>query len=110
MAHVVLKIVPASLWEEAEVTGTFTGASIDIADGFIHLSTPEQAAETANLYFKGQTGLLLVGFDGDALGEKLVYEQSRNGALFPHYYGHLPVSTMISKRSMNIGPDGNFIF
>lgn len=110
MAHTVLKIVSATLWEEAEATGTFIGASIDLADGFIHLSTPEQAPETANLYFKGRTGLLLVGFDGDALGEKLVYEPSRNGALFPHYYGHLPVSAMISKKQMQVGPDGNFIF
>ena len=110
MAHIVLKIVPAEIWSEAEAAGVFKGAAIDLSDGFIHLSTPAQAPETANLYFKGQTGLLLVSIDGDALGEKLVYEASRNGDLFPHYYGELPLSAVIRKAPMIIGEDGNFVF
>ena len=110
MAHIVLKIVPAEIWAQAEAAGVFKGASIDLADGFIHLSTPAQAPETANLYFKGRTGLLLVSIDGDALGEKLVYEASRNGDLFPHYYGELPLSAVIGKAPMIIGDDGNFVF
>ena len=110
MAHIVLKIVSADVWTKAEADGVFKGASIDLADGFIHLSTPLQAPETANLYFKGQTGLLLVSLDGDVLGDKLVYEPSRNGDLFPHYYGELPMSSVIKKTPMIIGDDGNFIF
>ncbi len=33
---------------------------------------------------------MLLAIDGDALGEALVYEPSRGGALFPHLYGPMP--------------------
>ncbi|MEN9895776.1 MAG: hypothetical protein RIR97_1628 [Pseudomonadota bacterium] len=110
MVHRVYKIVPASLWVEAEANGLFKGASIDLADGFIHLSTREQVAETARLYFRGQTDLLLVELDGDALGERLVYEKSRNAALFPHFYGEIPVAAVVSKYVMTVNERGEFVF
>ena len=59
------------------------------ADGFIHFSTAEQAAETASKWFAGQRDLVLVAVDGDALGARLKWEPSRGGALFPHLYGDL---------------------
>jgi uncharacterized protein (DUF952 family) len=110
MDHIVYKIVPSDLWSEAETSGWFKGASIDLADGFIHLSTREQVAETARLYFGGQTGLLLIALDGDALGDRLVYETSRNGALFPHFYGEIPVTAVVSKYVMTLNERGEFVF
>ena len=41
----VYKIVPRALWLEAEETGAFAGAPVDIADGFIHLSAADQVVE-----------------------------------------------------------------
>lgn len=89
---VVYKIVPDALWQQARQTGVFNGAAIDLTDGFIHLSTARQAVKTAELYFAGQAGLLLVAIDGDVLGEKLVFEPSRGGDLFPHLYAPLAVT------------------
>ena len=43
----IYKIAPAALWREAEQAGTFTGASVDLADGYIHFSTAAQVRETA---------------------------------------------------------------
>ncbi|TIX43658.1 MAG: DUF952 domain-containing protein, partial [Mesorhizobium sp.] len=60
MSQIIYKIVPEALWREAERNGRFTGAPIDVADGFIHFSTAGQARETAAKHFAGQTGLLLV--------------------------------------------------
>ena len=37
MDRLVYKIAPRPLWEAAEATGVFAGASIDFEDGFIHL-------------------------------------------------------------------------
>lgn len=107
---VVYKIVPGALWEQARQTGVFHGAPIDFTDGYIHLSTGKQVKQTAALYFAGQTDLLLVAIDGDALGEKLVFEVSRGGDLFPHHYASLPLSAVLWEKPLPLGPDGAHIF
>jgi len=45
------KICPVSLWRAAESTGVFRGSEVDRRDGFIHLSTAAQVAETAAKHF-----------------------------------------------------------
>ena len=88
----VYKIVPADLWAAAEAAGCFAGASIDVTDGYIHLSDETQVRETAARHFAGQDDLLLVSVEADDLGPALRWEPSRAGALFPHLYGPLPVA------------------
>ena len=90
----IYKICPRMLWEKAEADGVFTGAAIDLADGFIHFSTASQAVETARRHFAGQDDLLLVAVDAAVLGDKLVYEVSRGGDLFPHLYGPLSLEAV----------------
>lgn len=103
---IIYKIVPASLWQDAQNSGEFKGAAVDLSDGFIHFSTAEQAGETAARHFAGQEGLLLVAVDGEALGERLVYELSRGGALFPHLYGPLPLEAVLWQKPLPLGADG----
>ena len=91
----VYKIVAADLWQAAEDSGVFTGAGIDLNDGFIHLSTGAQARRTAQLYFAGQDNLVLVAVDEASLGDALKYEPSRDGDLFPHLYGSLPLTAVL---------------
>lgn len=106
MTSTVYKIVPQELWQSAVENGRFDGASIDLADGFIHLSTESQARETARLHFAGQHGLLLVAINAAALGESLRFEASRGGDLFPHLYGPLALSAVLWQAPLPIGPDG----
>ncbi|TCP89262.1 MULTISPECIES: DUF952 domain-containing protein [Rhizobiaceae] len=110
MSGIIYKIVPSSLWRNAQAAGTFEGAPVDLADGFIHFSTAEQVQETARRHFAGQDDLLLVGIDGEALGEALVYETSRGGALFPHLYGPLPLTAVISEQPLPLSSDGTHVF
>lgn len=110
MSSMIYKIVSADLWQAAEASGFFGGAPIDINDGFIHFSTAAQTRKTAELYFKGQTDLLLVSVDGNTLGEALVYEPSRGGDLFPHLFAPLPMTAVARVVPMPIGPDGNHQF
>jgi uncharacterized protein (DUF952 family) len=88
----VFKIVTAEAWRTAKAEGRFAGAAIDLADGYIHLSTADQVEETARRHFSAVADLLLVAFDAEALGAALVFEPSRGGALFPHLYGVLDPS------------------
>ena len=106
----VYKIVTADLWRAAVDSGVFAGAGIDLKDGFIHLSTAAQARRTAKLHFEGQANLVLVAADGPSLGEALRYEPSRDGDLFPHLYGPLPLAAVLSVRPLPLGPDGNHVF
>ena len=85
----VYKICPEPLWGAAERSGRFDGASVDLADGYIHLSTGSQVRETASRHFAGQADLLLIAVDGERLGGDLRWEPSRGGALFPHLYAPL---------------------
>ncbi|HEX5933326.1 MAG TPA: DUF952 domain-containing protein [Pseudorhizobium sp.] len=110
MQNIVYKIVPTSLWQEARAKGIFAGAPIDVRDGYIHFSTAEQARETTRLHFAGQDDLMLVAVDGDALGEALKFEPSRNGQLFPHLYAHLPLDAVLWERPLPLGSDGLHLF
>ncbi|WP_342164829.1 DUF952 domain-containing protein [Methylobacterium sp. SD21] len=106
----IYKICPRALWRDAERLGRFTGAPVDVADGFIHFSTAAQVAETAARHFAGQDDLLLVAVEGDRLGEALRYEASRGGDLFPHLYGDLPLSAVVSVEEMPLGQNGRHSF
>lgn len=105
-AAVVYKIANSEEWAAAEPAGCYDGSADDRRDGFIHLSTAGQVAETAAKHFRGREALLLVALDAAALGEALRYEPSRGGELFPHVYGALPLSAVIWVRPMELKPDG----
>lgn len=106
MSQIIYKIAPETLWREAEKSGRFTGAAIDVADGFIHFSTAGQVRETAARHFAGQSDLLLIAIDGSRLGDALKYEVSRGGALFPHLYASLDLEAVIWVRPLPLGADG----
>ena len=89
------KILTADQWAQFQSDGIFTGAPVDLADGYIHMSTADQLAETLAKHFAGQIGLVIATIDLTQLGDALKWEVSRGGALFPHYYGALPMAAVI---------------
>jgi uncharacterized protein (DUF952 family) len=107
---VIYKICPASLWREAERSGVFRGSEPDLRDGFIHFSTAAQAVETAAKHFSGQHDLILLYVDTAKLGDKLKWEPSRGGALFPHLYGVLALSAVTRADPLPLGADGSHQF
>ncbi len=108
--ELIYKIATIALWEEAKAKGVFTGAPVDLADGYIHFSTREQAEETARKWFAGHADLLLIAVDPSSLQDQLRWEPSRGGALFPHLYGQLPLSTVKSVYPLPLKPDGSHDF
>jgi uncharacterized protein (DUF952 family) len=85
----VYKICRAREWQKAAARGTYTGSADDRRDGFIHLSASHQLPETARRHFAGETDLILVAFDAEALHPALRWEPSRGGELFPHLHGSI---------------------
>ncbi|MBP2548148.1 uncharacterized protein (DUF952 family) [Neorhizobium galegae] len=110
MSGILYKIVPEDVWQKARLAGVFDGAPVDHADGFIHFSTASQLRETAARHFAGEPDLLLVAVDGGLLGDDLVYEVSRGGALFPHLYARLPLSAVLWEAPLPLLADGTHQF
>jgi len=93
----VYKIMPRADYEAALAAGRLPPAPIDLRDGYVHLSTAEQAPETARLYFADAGPLVALAFEAAAMGAALRFEPSRGGALFPHYYGALDLRRVVAR-------------
>ena len=110
MNNRIYKILSPDQWAAARHAGTFEGAPVDLADGFIHFSTAGQVRETAEKHFRGAGDLVLVEFDTSDFGHTLKWEPSRGGDLFPHLYAALDPS--LAKRVFHLAemPDGTHQF
>ncbi|HWI85096.1 MAG TPA: DUF952 domain-containing protein [Sphingomonas sp.] len=106
--NVAYKVLTSAQLAALEHDGSFVGAPIDLADGFIHLSTAEQLSETIAKHFAGQSDLQIVIVDLEALGDAVKWEPSRGGALFPHVYGApLTLDVVLAYGPLEHEPDGS---
>ncbi len=103
----IYKIFRRPEWDAFKAAGQTAGAPVDLADGFIHLSTAAQVAETAAKHFAGESDLVLLALDDAALGEALKWEPSRGGALFPHLYRELQMADVVWDKSLPLGATGH---
>jgi uncharacterized protein (DUF952 family) len=110
MAETIYKICTAAEWRQAEHAGRYHGSAVDRRDGFIHFSTAAQAAETAAKWFAGQRDLVLVAVNVGTLGDKLKWEPSRGGALFPHLHGELPLDAVRQVNPLPLDAAGRHVF
>jgi uncharacterized protein (DUF952 family) len=110
VTQTIYKICERLAWEEAEQSGAFRGAGADLRDGFIHFSTAAQVRETAAKHFAGMADLTLIAVDADALDRALKWETSRDGNLFPHLYGALPLTAVIWAKPLPMSANGRHVF
>lgn len=90
-----------------ERDGTFTGAAVDVQDGYIHLSTADQLTGTVDKHFAGQSGLYVAAVDLAAYRDDAVrWEASRGGQLFPHLYAPLLLETVVAYSPLERDEDG----
>jgi uncharacterized protein (DUF952 family) len=90
------KVLTQAQMDALEADGSFAGAPVDLADGYIHLSTAEQLTGTVDKHFAGQDDLHIVAVDLDALEGAVRWEESRGEQLFPHLYGKLPLDAVVA--------------
>ena len=106
----IYKIETRQAWELALGNGVYTGAQIDITDGFIHFSTASQARETAAKHFARREGLIIAAIDSGTLGDNLKWEVSRGDALFPHLYAQLDMTSVVATFDLPLDINGNHVF
>jgi uncharacterized protein (DUF952 family) len=102
----IYKVADRALVEPARASGTFHGAPIDLADGFIHFSTAAQLRDTLRLHFAGQGDLMLLAVPVTALDD-LRWEPSRGGQLFPHLYAPLPMAAVMREGAIAVAANGD---
>ena len=95
----IIKLLRADEWAQFQETRVFAGSADDLRDGYIHISTPEQAPGTLAKWFAGDVGVMALTLDADALGAALKWEESRGGQLFPHLYRPLRLDEVIAVRA-----------
>ncbi len=103
----VYKIFRRPEWDRFCAEGHSQGAPVDLADGYIHLSTAAQVTGTAARHFAGESDLVLVALDAQALGAALRWEPSRGGQLFPHLYRPLSSADVVWDKSLPLGVSGH---
>lgn len=74
-------------WKRFQKTGRFNGSSDDIRDGFIHLSTQKQVDGVIERFFTGKSPLYIAEFSNPGFLERLNWERSSSGEIYPHLYG-----------------------
>jgi uncharacterized protein (DUF952 family) len=113
MEHVVYTLVRGADWRAAERAGAYAGSADDARDGFLHFSTAAQVKESAAKHRRGEPDLWLVEADTARLGDALKWEPASGGkrpGLFPHLYGPLPVSAVLSATRLPLREDGTHDF
>lgn len=103
----VYKIATEAAYAPSRTSSEFAGMPLDAVDGYMHFSSAGQLAETLRLHFAGQADLVLLAVKCADLGERLLWEPSRGGDLFPHFYGGpLPISAVAWEAPLAVSPDG----
>ncbi|MBN1303838.1 MAG: DUF952 domain-containing protein [Anaerolineales bacterium] len=109
MSEVIFHLTTRSDWSGAQKSGTYTAGSL-AADGFIHCSKAEQVERVANVYFPGQSGLVILTIDLRKLKADVRWEPGTDkpDELFPHVYGPINLEAVIQVIEFEPNPDGSF--
>jgi uncharacterized protein (DUF952 family) len=103
------RIAESDDWLRARETGRFASADLAV-EGFIHGSELSQVLRTANKYYRGKHGLVLLEIDEALLGFPVVREDlSGSGALFPHCYAPIPLTAIVRHFSFDESAAGEFV-
>ncbi|HEX5005485.1 MAG TPA: DUF952 domain-containing protein [Hyphomonadaceae bacterium] len=105
MGQTIYKVLTSGQYAAAKADGPVE-APVDVADGYVHLSTSSQLQATLGKWFRGQSECVLLAFDADDFGTTLKWEKARDGDLFPHVYGKVSASQAVAIWQLDTGPDG----
>jgi uncharacterized protein (DUF952 family) len=85
---IVVHLLSAEDWQAAVHRGDIAPATLS-TEGFVHRSTPEQAADTVTRVFPSTDGLFVAEIDTNRLDNVVSQEPTAEG-VFPHVYGSIP--------------------
>jgi len=108
MAKLIYKILREHEWRDAVITHAYAGSQDDLRDGYIHFSMADQLKGTLEKYFRGCVNVQVAAFDPNLMTDEFLrYEASRGGALFPHYYGKINISSAVNCWQVQVPQTGD---
>ena len=106
----IYHLADKSCWIEQAEEGIYKGRPEDLGDGFLHFSNKAQIIKSAAIHKAGNPDLVLIAVDESLLGDELKWEESRDGALFPHLYGDLSLDAVLWAAPLALDAEGLHIF
>jgi uncharacterized protein (DUF952 family) len=103
----IFHITQRARWDEAQRLRVYRGDTLD-TEGFIHCSEADQVLRSANKFYTGQHGLVLLGIDPSRLHSELRYEPASDGQQYPHIYGPLNPDAVVQTLGFEPAADGRF--
>lgn len=109
----IFHITSRADWEAAQQRGDYRAESLE-TEGFIHCSTSSQVLPVAENFYKGQSGLILLGIEPSLLSSTLKWEPPSGGTpppgvpagdSFPHIYG--PINLNAVTKILDLKTDSN---
>jgi uncharacterized protein (DUF952 family) len=120
---VIFHIVRRDEWEVAKRSGSYAPASVEV-EGFIHCSTHRQLIATANRFYRGQAGLVVLCIEEKRVAMPLKYEapsmpsqlkskivesdREMSEGKFPHIHGALNLDAVVKVVELRSTDDGGF--
>ncbi|OBF35536.1 glutathione S-transferase [Mycolicibacterium peregrinum] len=109
--RVLVHLCSVEDWLTAQRSGEHRPDSLG-AQGFVHLSAPEQVHLPANRLYFGRRDLVLLHIDPAKLTDPVRWEPGvptdPDAMLFPHLYGPLPVDAVMTTTTYAPDGDGRF--
>ena len=91
----IYHIASPSVWERFKDRPSYQPESLT-TEGFIHCSYSSQLEAVLKRYYSNAEKVLILKIDTDKLLSKLVEEPSTNNEIYPHIYGRLNHSSVVS--------------
>lgn len=88
---IIYHITSQQDWQNAQAAGAYTAESL-ATQGFIHASTAEQVPGTAQRFYLGRTGLVILAIETSRVNPEVRFEPvtlPSGETHFPHIYGPL---------------------
>ncbi len=104
----IYHITTTDQWQKALEQGQYVSETFD-EEGFIHFSLESQVLDTANRYYSGTLGLVLLKVNTSKLAAVLKYETSTSGEEFPHLYGPLNLDSVDEVFEFSASQNGEFL-
>lgn len=105
MSSRLFHLVLPEAWRVADPELPWSPPSL-ASEGFLHLSLADQLPGTLEVHFDGVPEVWLLEVSPEGLGDALVHEPSRGGALFPHLYRALEREEVLRWWGLQRGSDG----
>jgi uncharacterized protein (DUF952 family) len=101
-------LAPVADIERAARSGQYAPNSLGTV-GFIHCSHAHQVEQIAATVFRDQKNVALLEIDPSRVAAKIIEEASTDSnEAYPHIYGALPMTAVLSVRELKRSQDGAF--